>query len=353
MGNRQETELSRILKGKIRSQGPITFKEFMAAALYDPYYGFYAKGPAIGTFDGTFNTNAMYKAFAFALAQVVKNAEDRLGVSLRIVELGGGTGQLGSNIQSFLVEPHDYVILESSAGFRDQQRAQGLQTLSDCADLGASPSFIFGNEVLDAFPVHRVMGEAQGTLLEQYVALDERGEFTELFSEPSSPALNERLKSEGISLGRGQIAEICLGLEKFLDQAVASISSGYLLLVDYGDEAKRLYHHTKRNGTLRTFLAQRQTYDPYDCVGEQDLTVDVDYTAVVSSVRKAGLDYVGKTSQGNWLQKVGIEKFIQLAEDTIQASQEITQLTASTLLGSTFDVLAFKTQGLPNPPGFE
>ncbi len=56
---RQETELARILKQRIQTQGPITFREFMEQALFHPELGFYSKGPAIGSQDGTFNTSAM------------------------------------------------------------------------------------------------------------------------------------------------------------------------------------------------------------------------------------------------------------------------------------------------------
>ena len=75
MLTRRETELARVLKKKIRLDGPVTFRDFMEHALYAPDMGFYAKGPKIGTGDGTFNTNSMFPAFAFALAQAIECAE--------------------------------------------------------------------------------------------------------------------------------------------------------------------------------------------------------------------------------------------------------------------------------------
>ena len=83
---RKETELARILKRRIQTQGPMTFREFMEQALFHPELGFYAKGPCMGTQDGTFNTNAMYPGFAFCLARAVEGAEANLGEALRIVE---------------------------------------------------------------------------------------------------------------------------------------------------------------------------------------------------------------------------------------------------------------------------
>ena len=56
----------------------------------------------------------MFPAFAFALAQAIEYAEARLQRRLRIVECGGGTGELGQRILSYLSDTHDYVVIESS-----------------------------------------------------------------------------------------------------------------------------------------------------------------------------------------------------------------------------------------------
>lgn len=350
--NRQETELARLIKAKIRRSGPLTFRDFMAEALYDSQYGFYATGPLIGDLKGPFHTNARYSAFAFAWAQAIQQAETVLGYHLRIIELGGGTGELAANILSFLKEPHECSIVDHSGGLQQQQRARGLQSVQNIKDLSPQPSFVFGNEILDALPFHRVMGEAGGTLLEQYVALDEQGDFVEWFSEPSSPGLLTRLSGEQVVLGRGQVAEICLAYEEIMAQLAETVPTGYVCFIDYGDVAKNLYHYSKKNGTLRMFMNQQQTYDPYDHIGCQDLTCDVDYTAVIAHGREYGWDFVGLQSQSRWLQEIGINQFLSVAMDSEKAQHEITQLTHLAQLGSTFDVLGFKTPGLPDPPGF-
>lgn len=349
---RHETSLARALRERILTYGPITFHEFMTVALYDPVHGFYTKGPSIGTPKGTFNTNAMFKAFAFALARAVEQTEDLLGRPLRIVELGGGTGELGTNIQTLLSRPHDYIVVETSGGLRSVQRTRGLRVVAPEDEIDPCPSFVFGNEVLDALPVHRVMNDSHGNLLEMYVALDGDEQFTETFLEPSTPALMQRLENEGVRLGRGQLAEICLEFDRFLEQVAAVFSDGYLFFIDYGDRATRLYHHSKRNGTLRTFYGQARTYDVFDRVGDQDITADVDYTAVIDSATRIGLDHVGVQSQTDWLKEIGIADYVQISGDPGNAEQEIVQLCSPASLGSTFDVLAFKTPGLPHPRGF-
>ena len=47
LGSKTAVELKERLLERIRSDGPISFAEFMEAALYDPEDGFYAR-PAVG-----------------------------------------------------------------------------------------------------------------------------------------------------------------------------------------------------------------------------------------------------------------------------------------------------------------
>ena len=320
----------------------------MAWALYDAEYGFYTKGPGIGTSRGTFNTNAMFPAFAFALTRAIHQAEGFVGESLRIVEFGGGTGELATNLRSFLSTPHDYVIVDISPGFRTQQTERGFQAVDSVDDLSPAPTFAFGNEVLDALPVHRVMGNGVGELLEFFVTIDGKGEFIEQLHNPSTPLLAERLQFEGIMLGRGHIAEICLDLDGFMEKMARPISNGYLVLIDYGEEASSLYSHSRRNGTLRSFRSQQAVFNPFEAVGEQDITADVDFTALKRVAKKAGLQSTGRFRQGNWLNNLGIQDYTKVVEDIRSAEEQIFFLTSPARLGSTFDVALFKTEGIPD-----
>ena len=350
-GHRLETELAKKIKARIRQEGPINFREFMDLALYDPVDGFYTKGPVIGTFKGTFNTNAMFPAFAFALARAIQQAEGLLEESLRILEFGGGTGELASHLRSFLPTPHEYVIVEISPGFRAQQLRRGFQSVESADQLPPAPTFAFGNEILDALPVHRVMGTPSGDLLEMFVSIDQNGELIEEPNHPSTPLLVERLRSQGIILGRGQIAEICLDLEGFVNQVARSLSKGYVVFIDYGEEASILYSHSQRNGTLRSFRSQQAVFDPFEAVGDQDLTADVDFTALRKAGEKAGLQSTGLLRQGTWLRNLGIQAYTEQVQDSQIADLEIFFLTNPGRLGSTFDIALFKTGGLPDGPG--
>jgi SAM-dependent MidA family methyltransferase len=351
--NRIETELAKILKGKIRSQGPLTFRDFMAVALYDEANGFYAQGPNIGSPEGPFDTNAKFPAFGYAIAQAIHHAEKNIGCRLRILELGGGTGQLGKSIISFLQNPHEYVVLETSPGLRANQEQKGLQTIQNLKNLPPSPTFVFGNEVLDALPIHRVMGMGNEELMELYVDLDEDGEFFEQPGCLSTPELAERFRCEGIQLGRGQVAEICLELKPLFQNVRQVLEKGYVIFVDYGDRASNLYSHRHRNGTLRSYYHQQQIHDPFFAVGQQDLTADVDYTAALSIAERVGFEVDGPIPQGAWLRNLGIQDYKGSAGNLESDQEEIDALIRPAGLGSTFDVLILKTRDLPDGPGLQ
>ena len=347
-----ETPLGRILKEHILAQGPITFREFMAQALFHPELGFYSKGPDIGSVGGTFNTNAMFPAFAFSLAQAVEQADAMVGEPLRIVEFGAGTGELGARILSYLSNAHEYVVVETSPGLREKQKGLGLKVVDSVKELAAAPSFVFGNEVLDALPFHRVLGDGQGNLLEMYVAIDQNGCFTEEFGELSTSRLLARLASEAIVLGRGHVAEVCLDIDPFIQSAASVISKGYLVIIDYGEESSALYHYTRKNGSLRCYFQQQQVHDPFDLIGDQDITTDVDFTALEAAAYLAGLGKAQRMWQGPWLENLGIHQFQPKGVDPKDVQSQIEQLTHPARLGSTFDVLVWTISNISNTPGF-
>lgn len=349
--NRINTELARIVKDQIRTEGPMTFRDFMSAALFHETHGFYTQAPSIGSPVGPFDTNAKFAAFGFAVAEAITQAAKVIGGSIRVLELGGGTGQLGACIVSFLSISHEYVVLETSPGLRAKQAERGLKTVETLQGLTPAATVVFGNEVLDAFPVHRVMGMGDEGVCELFVELDEEGEFCEQPGPVSNQNLLQRLQEEHIHLGRGQIAELCLEIKPFLQDLERVMKPGYIIFVDYGDKASNIYSYHHRNGTLRSYYHQQQIHDPFFAVGQQDLTADVDFTAVISEATALGLECAGWTSQGAWLKNLGIHKWLERGEDSNSRQREVDVLTGAASLGSTFDVLMFKTSELPDGPG--
>src|SRR5215213_3338016 len=139
----QSTELELELIARIEREGPVTFRDFMHSALYDPELGYYnTERLKIGR-DGDFYTSSnVHPAFGAMLARALdglwREMEERGEGSgaastrnrpLTIVEAGAGTGQLAFDILTGFREEFPascerlrYVIAETSAPMRARQR---------------------------------------------------------------------------------------------------------------------------------------------------------------------------------------------------------------------------------------
>ncbi len=86
------SDLAERLRDRIRREGPISFADFMEAALYDPDAGYYSRGAPIGEGGDFVTSPSVSPAFAATLAR--RFAEDAavLDGALDFVEVGAGEG---------------------------------------------------------------------------------------------------------------------------------------------------------------------------------------------------------------------------------------------------------------------
>ena len=80
----------------------------------------------------------------------------------------------------------------------------------------------------------------------------------------------------------GQVAEVCLELEPWARQAAKMLQRGFVLTIDYGHPSADLYDVRRPQGTLRCYYRHTLAGNPYQRIGEQDITAHVDFTAVAS-----------------------------------------------------------------------
>lgn len=340
-----ETPLAARLKAQIRAEGPLRFDRFMEAALYDEALGYYARGPAIGP-DGDFSTSVSFQAFREAVLRLARAAHEALGApdAFRFVELGAGTGQLARHVTERW-PGLDYVTVDASAGLRARQAAvRGVRAVPSAEALAPAPTLVFGNEVLDALPVRRIVGGGGAGLLEVHVDLTPDGRFRDRLLPVDDSAVARRLERIGIEPQRGQVLDLQLGLDAFVHAIARLPDPGFVVLVDYGDPAGRLYAPERLNGTLAAYRAHGKFHDPYERVGEQDLTADVDWTSVALAAQEAGLEVMGLTTQGDWLEALGIHD--------LGVPDEAAMLAGATHLGSAFQVLALRRGTAASLPGF-
>jgi Putative S-adenosyl-L-methionine-dependent methyltransferase len=119
----------------------------------------------------------------------------------------------------------------------------------------------------------------------------------------STPALLEYLDRLGIALEPGGRAEINLQAVEWIRDAAQRLRRGFILLIDYGHEARELYSATRAQGTLTTF--SRHKSDLVEGAGpawlqrpgEQDITAHVDFTSVRDAAEASGLTTIAFLDQ--------------------------------------------------------
>jgi SAM-dependent MidA family methyltransferase len=323
----------------------MTFRDWMAAALYDEREGYYSRsdlerwGRA-----GDYRTSPERSPlFAATFARYFVKLREELGGTdgLTLVEAGGGAGRFARGVLDTLRRDTPEVFdsiryVFDEAGPDPRARAAALlaphaervefrgirDLLADTQDSSARTQHsagrtqhsarprgafvVFSNELLDALPVHRVVTRG-GLLRELYVAEGEGGRFVWEEGEPSTPRLAEHFARFGMTPDEGPFAEVNLEAEEWIARAASLGGRGFVVTVDYGDDARGLLTSPhRRGGTLRAFSGHRFVDDLLASPGAQDLTTTVNWTQVVSAGEAAGLETVSLERLDSFLMKAGL-----------------------------------------------
>jgi SAM-dependent MidA family methyltransferase len=302
---------------------------FMDLALYDPEFGYYARAAQRSGRAGDFFTSVdVGPLFGELLeVQLAEMASSPVS-SFDLVEVGAGNGRLSADIlrAANRRDPAFYQsvrlhLVEASAAARAAQ----IATLGDVAERltysgpALPESFegvLIANELLDALPVHQVVMRANG-LREVYVATNgERSANDEPRTPnaerlvtregpPSTPELAAYLARLGVTLETGWRVEINLRAVEWMRDAARRLRRGFIILIDYGHEARELYSPTHSTGTLTTFVKHRSGGPEAGSdvpawlqqAGEQDLTSHVDFTSVRAAAEAEGMTALGFLDQ--------------------------------------------------------
>ena len=309
----ENTLLTDRLRERIRRDGPISFRDFMALVAHDPRDGYYATSAATGASGDFITSPEVHPLYGALIALQACECWELAGKpsTFCLVEQGAGSGKLARALLSAL--PDDllaattYCIVEPHERLREAQR----QTLGSLAarvewreDLPATINLLISNELPDSFPVHRVMVH-NGRLQELYVALNGDGDFVDHMGEPSTPALLHYFDALGLLPGEGCIAEVNLDALAWMRDVAAHVARGFVLTFDYGYPAATLYAPWRKQGTLLCFYKHTTSTDPYARIGRQDMTAHIDFTSLVRAGSGAGLMPIGFTTQRAFLAALG------------------------------------------------
>jgi SAM-dependent MidA family methyltransferase len=316
----------------------MTFAQFMQACLYSPSGGFYtSRENRIGTHFGTSPTS--HPVFGALIARQLEQMWHLLGNPpvFHLIEVGAGDGTLAQSIVQVcrqmaprLAQVLYYVAVDYAPrwlpppshpldwdngtgdgmppGRRDailevqRIKTEGLRAFRNVVGC------ILCNELIDNFPVHQFA--IQGGRVKEIFVTSSGGNLTEVLDEPSTPRIEERLTSLGLSLTEGYRGEVNLAMEDWICQLSSALDRGFILTIDYGQLASELYAPQNRQGTLVCYHRHVVSSDPYQHTGQQDITCQVDFTSLMRLGEQHGLATVGYTLQSQFLTNLGFSSFL-------------------------------------------
>ncbi|MHB8156060.1 MAG: class I SAM-dependent methyltransferase [Desulfocucumaceae bacterium] len=324
-----EIDESRIIE-EVKRKGRVTFSEYMSLALYHPEEGYYmGSREKIGAGGDFYTSPDVSPLFGMALADQLKEMWRVAGRPEKwtLLEMGAGKGNLAGVILQHLAEKYpefhralNYLIIEKSPSMKGLQEktlfgtvkpGHGIGWLGGLEELspGSLCGCVFSNELLDAFPVHRVTN-VSGALKEIYVSF-ERGGLKESVGTLSLQELQGYVDQFNIELEEGQSIEINLALRDWLRGVARAMKRGFVMTIDYGDTASRLYSDGRQGGTIRSYSRHRLVDDLYSEPGRQDITANVNFTALIKWGEEEGLPEAGYVSQANFLMNMGILDYLK------------------------------------------
>ncbi|OYT72245.1 MAG: SAM-dependent methyltransferase [Chloracidobacterium sp. CP2_5A] len=362
------TSLEELIRDRIARQGPLTFRDFMALALYDPRHGYYATASdRIGRRGDFYTASSVSNHFGRLLARQAQAIWQALGQppDFAIAECGAGAGDLAADLLAELrvIAPDcfrraRYVICETSAAMRAAQAARlsafaAMVAWSELDALATAPitGLIFSNELIDALPVH-LLACRGGRWREGLVTVG-NGRLQLVWEAPTRPQdFADYLAKGELALGEGEQCEIALDAADWLAKAAAALGRGYLVTIDYGDTGDHL--SGRPAGTLRCFARHRVSEDVFANLGQQDITADANFSALINYGTTYGLRAIQLARQADYLLQLGL---LDLLQETVLAGETPEAVKARLALkhflvpggfGDRFKVLAqAKGDGLP------
>jgi SAM-dependent MidA family methyltransferase len=311
------------LRQRIARDGAISFRDFMQAALYHPSYGYYLTNAGVTSRGGDYVTSPeVHPVFGALVARQLGELWELMErpAPFRVAEAGAGRGLLARDViaaiertQADLARAIAYTIVEPTPMLEHVQRTTiagaGLADTS-VEWLPEMPSKIEGmvltNELLDAFPVHRVVRRGDD-LLEVFVTHDGT-RFVEELQPPSTTEIESYFSALGLLPGEGCYAEVNLAARDWIGNVARRLDRGYVLTFDYGYEADALYARWRKDGTLLCCYRQSMSSDPYQRIGKQDITSSIDFTTLRRAGEEAGLRTLASTDQADFLVRMGISE---------------------------------------------
>lgn len=333
----------------IANGGKISFSDYMQQILYAPGLGYYNCGTTKFGSNGDFITAPeLGSIFAKCIANQIGEILSATNTST-IFELGAGSGQLVCDLllalESIGINVTQYLILELSPDLRYRQQELIQQQCPQFASivqwLDHLPSningVIFANEVMDAMPVARFNFDANR--LSEYYVQQNNNNFVYVKG-AASPELQKEFIRTNIAqyISQPYSSEINLFLSAWINSLSACLTTGAILLCDYGFTRAEYYHPQRNEGTLMCHYQHRCHSNPFINIGLQDVTAHVDFTTIAEAADENDLSIAGYTNLTSFLLNCDLTSMVDIP--SVQQSHEINVLTSPAEMGELFKCMA-------------
>lgn len=369
--------LRETIEQEIRVLGPIPFSRYMEMCLYDEDFGYYASHSGqFGKAGDFFTSSDVHAVFGRLVARQFDEMWRTLDCpdSVIVRELGPGRGLFARDVldwskrkfPDFFRALH-YELIESSPALRRRMEETlrshvdaGRATIAPATNIGPAIAgkgaalvppkeqheqtfapegsiIVFANEFFDAIPVDIV--SSRGSL-----RIDVReGRLAEIWVPPSPEEL-EFLDRYSVHPEPGERLEVPLR-SQFLMKRFMDIGRGFAIVIDYGYTREEQLAGRHR-GTLKAIRKHSVSANPYEAPGEQDLTADVNFTALAAAVEKQGMKTQRLITQSQFLMGIGeANQFsdafeeCRLPQERAKVALQLKHLVTPAGMGESFHVL--------------
>ena len=342
------------IEAEIRKHGPIPFSRYMEMCLYDEEFGYYTRHAAQFGKAGDFYTSSdVHAVFGRLMARQFDEMWRVLGSPAKITvkELGPGRGLFAQDVLDWSEKKFPdffralrYVLDERSPALRERIESTlgrhfevGNASFAAAEGGSAAPTIVFANEFFDALPVE-IVG-SQGSL-----RIDGRdGRFTEVWV-PSLAEELEFLDRYSVHPEIGERIEVSLLASKQVSDMAGS-EHGFFVVIDYGYTREEQLAGRHR-GTLKAIRQHSVSANPYEAPGEQDITADVNFTALTAAAQRERIHSQKLLTQSQFLMGIGegnqfADAFedCRLPQERAKVALQLKHLVTPAGMGESFHVL--------------
>lgn len=343
-----------IIEQEIRESGPIPFSRYMELCLYHPQFGYYSRhAMQFGKAGDFFTSSDVHAVFGRLMARQFEEMWRALGSpsQITIKELGPGRGLFAQDVLDWSEKKFPeffrairYVLVEQSAALRERigetlkrHFESGKAAFDQPDDRAATPVIVFANEFFDALPVEVV--SSKGSL-----RIDAReGRFLETWA-LCSPEELEFLDRYSIHPEEGEQVEVSLAAQRIAALA-CNFERGFFIAIDYGYTREEQLSGRHR-GTVKAIRQHSVSANPYEAPGEQDITADVNLTALAAAAESRGLTAEKLITQSQFLMGIGepnqfADAFeeCRLPQERTKVALQLKYLVTPAGMGESFHVL--------------